>query len=170
MKYIATLALLLSVLSIGLTTHGMEDLARIKGYTLKKDIKITENSPHAKIHHKASFTFFDTKMHKVCSIILVHKLTHEGTWIGDLNEISIEEKFQNQGLGTQAFKHIITYFKDRKCKKFGWSAYPLNFDSPSDKGFDEAQEKLIQWYERQGGIVDGSFRGAYTTMYYTISE
>jgi GNAT superfamily N-acetyltransferase len=175
MKFKQIIALVICLGMFSPAVKAMKKLAQSKEYTLKKHIQEKENCHTLKKYCKTCFTFFDNKKQKVCSVTLCYKHTQADEHLGDLNEICIEQKFQGQGLGTLLFKNIVDYFKKHNCKKFTWSAYPLDVSRENYKTYEEyeenlakAQEKLVQWYEHQGGIVDGSYRGLFAIMYYTI--
>lgn len=120
---------------------------------------------------KTHWKFFDKESNeKVCTIKLRRTLDLYEKWRGELDILHIEKKFRGNKLGPIFFhERIVNYFRKHNHRIFYWCVYPIDFDKTSLKiTLVEAQEKLVQWYEDQGGIVDGADRGFFAAMYYVI--
>jgi GNAT superfamily N-acetyltransferase len=169
MKLIHLLICAISLLLPISAMHSMEKLGQqfiLSKHTLEKKTDQT-----FKQRTSTTWNFFEKKDHeKVGSITLSHNIKHSGDSVDELDTLDVEKKFRKHGLGSLLFKHIIEDFKEKGYTSFSWSAHAIEYELGDEKEFAQAQEKLVQWYERQGGKVDGTHRGAYAMMYYTITE
>lgn len=90
--------------------------------------------------YKSSFTFVieDQDLCKIiaCGTLLIeHKFIHNLSCVGHIEDIVVDAKYRNKGLGKQIIEHLVKEAKDHNCYKVILNCSPDNIKFYEKCGF-----------------------------------